>query len=439
MFSNKTSSLFKLGVRQKVILVLLTVLLTAISLSTWLTLKHEKRTLLDQINQRGTDISRFVAKSLAYSVIGYDYHTIQLLIDEITLSDDVGYARVISIKGNVMAESSVYSKGGNEDLVMFSQEIRLEDDVVGILELGLSTKKTIDYLEEHKYIQVKREALIILLIALGEFFALSYIIIRPLSLMTSAMKDGADESGRIVKKLPVLSGDEFGRMAEAFNSLGDKLNAAHERLQSDIDIADEELLQTNRRLIKQSKELQLVNEKFKKLSITDELTGLYNRRHFQELIQSDIEVSIRYGNSNSLLLIDVDFFKKINDNYGHPCGDQVLVEVSKTMKVSLRKTDILCRIGGEEFAVLCRQADRVDATDVAEKIRSIVERSSVMCGDDRIKCTISIGISTFDGKDKNLSLEAIYRESDLAVYHAKKSGRNTVVHYDDLSELDKAG
>ena len=439
MLSNITSSLFKLGVRQKVILVLLTVLLTAISLSTWLTLKHEKRTLLDQINQRGSDISRFVAKSLAYSVIGYDYHTIQLLVDEITLSEDVGYARVISIKGNVMAESSVYSKGGNEDLVMFSQEITLDDDVVGILELGLSTKKTIDYLEEHKYIQVKREALIILLIALGEFIALSYIIIRPLSLMTSALKDGVDGSGRIVKKLPVFSGDEFGRMAEAFNSLGDKLNAAHERLQSDIEIADEELLQTNRRLIKQSKELQLVNEKFKRLSITDELTGLYNRRHFQELMQSDIEVSIRYGNSNSLLLIDVDFFKKINDNYGHPCGDQVLVEVSKTMKVTLRKTDILCRIGGEEFAVLCRQADREDATDVAEKIRSIVEKSTVLCGDDRIKCTISIGICTFDGKDKNQNLETIYRESDLALYHAKKSGRNTVVHYDDLSELDKAG
>jgi diguanylate cyclase (GGDEF)-like protein len=439
MFSNITSSLFKLGVRQKVILVLLTVLLTAISLSTWLTLKHEKRTLLDQINQRGSDISRFVAKSLAYSVIGYDYHTIQLLVDEITLSEDVGYARVISIKGNVMAESSVYSNGGNEDLVMFSQEITLEDDVVGILELGLSTKKTIDYLEEHKYIQVKREALIILLIALGEFFALSYIIIRPLSLMTSALKDGADESGRIVKKLPVFSEDEFGRMAEAFNSLGDKLNAAHERLQSDIDIADEELLQTNRRLIKQSKELQRVNEKFKRLSITDELTGLYNRRHFQELIQSDIEVSIRYGNSNSLLLIDLDFFKKINDNYGHPCGDQVLKEVSKTVKFSLRKTDILCRIGGEEFAVLCRQADRGDATDVAEKIRSIVEKSAVTCGDDRIRCTISIGISTFDGKDKNQNLETIYRESDLALYHAKKSGRNTVVHYDNLSELDKAG
>ena len=77
--------------------------------------------------------------------------------------------------------------------------------------------------------------------------------------------------------------------------------------------------------------------------------------------------------------------------------------------------------------------------DVAEKIRSIVQKSSIMCGDESIRCTISIGISTFDGKHKNLNLEEIYREADLALYHAKKSGRNRVVHYDDLSELDKVG
>lgn len=439
MTTLKNLTLFKLGVRQKVVLVLLTVLLVAMSLSTWLTLRHEKSTLLDQINQRGNDISRFVAKSMAYSVVGYDYHTIQLLVDEITLSEDVGYARVISTKGNVMAESSTHNTGANDELVMFTQDIKLGNDKVGKLELGLSTRKTIDYLEEHKYIQLKREALIILLIALGEFLALSYIIIRPVHRMTDAMKNSADESGRIINKIPITSDDEFAHMSEAFNSLGDKLNAAHERLQSDIEAADEELLQTNRRLVKQSNELRVVNEKFKMLSITDELTGMYNRRHFQELIESDIEVSRRYGRSNSLLIIDIDHFKKINDNYGHPCGDDVLIMVSRTMMDNLRKTDILCRIGGEEFAVLCRQADRDDALDIAEKLRATVESTVVKCEDNKIKCTISVGVCSFDGERESINLEAIYRESDIAVYHAKKSGRNIVVHYDDLGELDKAG
>jgi diguanylate cyclase (GGDEF)-like protein len=439
MSNSKATSLFRFGVRQKVVLVLMTVLLTALSLSTWLTLNNERKILLDQINQRGNDISRFVAKSLAYSVIGYDYHTIQLLVNEITLSDDVGYARVLSSKGNVMAEANAHDGGPESDLVMFTQEIRLEDTQVGTLELGLSTKRTIDYLEKNKYHQLLRESVIIIFIALAEFIALSLIIIRPVHTITKSLEQSVDGRGKIVSKIPINSDDEFGRMSDAFNNLGDKLNAAHDRLQSDIEAADEELLQTNKRLVKQSRELQVVNEKFKMLSITDELTGMYNRRHFQELIESDVEVSRRYGNNNSLLLIDIDKFKNINDNYGHPCGDDVLIMVSKTMKDNLRKTDILCRIGGEEFAVLCRQADRDDAIDIAEKLRATVESTVVKCDDNRIKCTISLGVCSFDGEREFFNMETIYREADLAVYHAKKSGRNMVVHYEDLDELDKAG
>ena len=129
MNRSKFSSLFRFGVRQKVLLILMSVLLTGLTISGWLALKQEERDTLKDINQRGSDISRFVAKSLAYSVVGYDYHTLQLLLDEITLAEDIGYAKVVNIKGNTMAEAG---NGTDTKLVNFNQDIRLDDEIVGI-------------------------------------------------------------------------------------------------------------------------------------------------------------------------------------------------------------------------------------------------------------------------------------------------------------------
>lgn len=438
MSINSTLSTLKYGVRFKAMLVLLIVLLTALSVSTWLTLQQEKQTILERINQRGSDISRFVAKSLSFSVVGYDYHTIQLLTDEITLSDDVGYAKVTSIKGNIMAESGSLRNDGEASMVMFEEDILLEDNKVGSLKLGFSTEKTVKHLEEHKYTLIMREALIILLIAIGEFIALSYIIIRPIRRMTNSLSGSVNEEGRIVRQLPVLSNDEFGRMATIFNSLSTQLNKANDRLHSKIHLADEELLKTNRRLQKQSKELEIINQEFKELSITDPLTGIYNRRHFVELMKNDVEMTRRHGYANSMLLIDIDHFKAINDNHGHPCGDKVLIDISGILKSNLRQADTICRIGGEEFAVMCRRVDMEGAKNTAEKLRALAESTTINCGEHSIKVTISIGISTISGKDSKLDQQGMYRQADMAVYGCKNSGRNRIMHYDDINDDDKS-
>lgn len=430
------SLIFRLGVRQKVMVVLLMVLLTALSVSGWMALQQEKEDTLKEINQRGTDISRFVAKSLAFSVVGYDYHTIQLLLDEITLSDDVGYAKVISKKGGAMAESGEPPNKKDSSLVLFNQSIKLEDDVVGHLVLGLSTAHTIHRLEAQKYSLFKREALIILLIALGEFIALSFIIIRPVSVISSSLHNSIDENGRIIAKVPVISNDEFGHLAHSFNQLSMQLNEANERLQSKIQIADKELIKTNRQLVKQSEELKAISENLKKISVTDELTGLYNRRRFDEIIKSEMEMSNRYGDSNSILIVDIDHFKKINDNFGHPCGDKVLRDVSSLLRKKFRKTDVLCRIGGEEFVALCKRADKESAILIAENLRKNIEESTLQYCGAEIKITISIGIATVTNDSSDRDRDNLYRHADIALYHSKDSGRNRVTHYDDLSTSD---
>jgi len=432
MNRTKLKSIFHFGVRQKVLFVLITVLLTALTVSGWMALQQEKQDTMKEINRRGSDISRFVAKSLSFSVVGYDYHTIQLLVDEITLSEEINYVKVVNAKGNTMAVAGSLLDREKGNQVVFNQDIQLEDEVVGTLTLGLSTESTIKRLESQKYSLFMREAFIILMIAIGEFLALSFIIVRPVSVMSKSLSASIDESGRIIGKVPVISSDEFGSLAEQFNKMSYQLNEANAKLQSRVDMSDKKLVQTNRQLLHQSEELRIINEKFRQLSITDSLTGLFNRRRFEEYIETELALSLSEGEINSIIVIDLDHFKSINDSYGHPCGDAVLKAVSGILKSNLKKTDMLCRIGGEEFAAICRLADKSTAMEIAERMRRDIENKSITFSEHIINCTISIGIATSNESDKEFGGETLYRYSDRAVYYSKETGRNKVTHFDEI-------
>jgi len=425
---------FHFGVRQKVLLVLLTVLLTALSMSSWLALREEEASLLKEINQRGAYIGRFVAKSMAFSVVGYDYHTIQLLLDELTSSDEISYARVTNAKGNIMGESGSATRdtdirpASDEDLIMFTNDIHIDNETVGILYLGFSTKHIVSRLETQKFTLLKREALIILLIALGEFLALSYIIVRPVDKIIDFLRRNVNDEGLLVSKIPMVSNDEFGQLAQQFNTLSNQLNEANKKLHSKIESADRRLLETNQ-------QLKRLNEEFRVLSITDPLTGLFNRRHFDELMKTEIELSNRHGNSDSILLIDIDFFKAINDTYGHYTGDVVLKNMTTILQKNLRHTDAVCRIGGEEFALLCKRADKKCAIKIAEKLRIAIETTPMIPEiDGGLMITVSIGVASAPYHTKSITPKQLYKDVDTAMYHSKNNGRNRVTHITDLHQ-----
>ena len=424
--------IIKLGIRQKVLLLLMSVLLMALSISGWLALQESKESILNEVNQRGTDISRFVAKSLIYSVVGYDYHTIDLLLDEITISDEIGFAKVTNKKGNTMAESGDSSGAASGKLVLFEEKIMFENEEIGTLTLGLSTHTTLSRLESQKYSLIKREAFIILLIAFGEFLALSYIIIRPVSIISKSLDKQAQENGQIIGTIPITSNDEFGELAHQFNILGDSLNSANYELKSRADFADNQLVKTNLILQKQSEELHILNEEFRRLSITDALTELFNRRYFEEALKTELGVSKRYGDTNSLIMIDIDNFKVINDTYGHEIGDKVIKEVARVMKKRLRNTDLLCRVGGEEFAALCKRTEKPAAIELAEVLRHAIDQLKIPVGDSEISVTISLGIATVTDKNIQTHADNLYRYSDTALYYSKENGRNRVTHFDEI-------
>lgn len=416
------------------LLALVIVLLSALTASGWLNLHEEEKNIRHEIETRGSDISRFVAKSLVYSVVGYDYHTIDLLLKEITLSEDVGYCEVVNRKGKTMASSGVLIENNPSQMVLFKRNLILNDDVVGVLTLGLSTEKINQDLQAKKYGLIKREALVIVFIALGEFIVLSFIIIKPVTLISKSLQTYKDNERNILGHIPITSNDEFGELAKKFNDLSTDLNSANTELQSRIEYANNQLIKTNNLLLERSKELTELNEEFKNLSITDSLTGLNNRRYFEDMLSTEIEVTKRHGDINSLLMIDIDHFKKINDKYGHTYGDLIIKMIADVMQKRLRDIDILCRIGGEEFVAICKRANKSEAIALAEDLRKRIEQRTTRIGSDRVKVTVSIGVMTVTAENSHVDMDSIFKYADMALYKSKHQGRNCVHHYDDIEE-----
>jgi diguanylate cyclase (GGDEF)-like protein len=165
----------------------------------------------------------------------------------------------------------------------------------------------------------------------------------------------------------------------------------------------------------------------KEQSIIDALTGLYNRRFLEDTINTITAQIKRRGTTLGILAIDVDYFKQVNDVYGHDAGDKVLVEVTKTIKSSIRESDIAVRYGGEEFLVLLMDVQPGSAVHVAEKIRTAVESKVIDIGTAQLKKTISIGVSEFP-VDSDKIWQCI-KFADVALYRAKEEGRNRVVRF----------
>jgi diguanylate cyclase (GGDEF)-like protein len=165
--------------------------------------------------------------------------------------------------------------------------------------------------------------------------------------------------------------------------------------------------------------------RLEKLSITDPVTGLTNHRYFQERIRQEAERASRHGRVFSLIMADVDNFKKFNDRYGHPEGDRALAQIARLLKTATRTADSISRYGGEEFAVILPETEKPGAAEVAERIREGLENAPVGGHKNNPHMvTVSLGVSTFphDGKD----VEQIIRAADQALYQAKEKGRNRV-------------
>ena len=173
------------------------------------------------------------------------------------------------------------------------------------------------------------------------------------------------------------------------------------------------------------------------LSVYDDLTGMYARRYFDHRLQEEEARVRRYGGSLSLVMADLDFFKQVNDTYGHQQGDRVLVETASLMQNAVRQElDMVCRYGGEEFVIILPQTNTEGAQVVAERIRTAVEEHAFGGQEPPLKVSLSLGIAFMDQAQLLTGAELLHR-ADAALYQAKKQGRNRVCVWDQSIDANK--
>jgi diguanylate cyclase (GGDEF)-like protein len=242
-------------------------------------------------------------------------------------------------------------------------------------------------------------------------YRLGVLIVRPLERLTRGAAEVAD--GDLAVDLPAAKG-EVGELTAVFNHMVGRLRLSRQELDA-----------MNERLRRQ-------NEDLERLSTSDALTGLYNRRYLTQRLSEELVRSYRHKGSFSVLMGDVDEFKKYNDAFGHPAGDEVLKKVAGILLNSTRSVDCTARYGGEEFAVLLTGTSGEVAAEVAERIRARVEGQEF----HGRKITISIGLAEFPADGE--TADEVISSADEALYAAKRAGRNQVVRAGERSSKKSA-
>jgi diguanylate cyclase (GGDEF)-like protein len=237
-------------------------------------------------------------------------------------------------------------------------------------------------------------------------------VVRPIE----RLSEGARQIGQgdIEHEIPEPnSHDELGLLTRTFNDMMRQLR----RNQEEIETANRHLKDRNARL-------QQANEVLNQLSITDGLTKLHNHRFFQDHMTREIKRVGRTGEALSMLMLDLDDFKRLNDRFGHAAGDELLTRIARILNGSVRESDFLARYGGEEFVILASDTDLAGAEVLAEKVRTAIAESSFILDESLrpLQVTVSVGVAQFEGNRKQF-----FRAADQALYRAKAAGKNCVV------------
>jgi diguanylate cyclase (GGDEF)-like protein len=257
----------------------------------------------------------------------------------------------------------------------------------------------------------------VFVVFIGVAFILAALkIVHSMMKPVLALKLGAERinEGLVGVQIPRGSNDEIGMMIDTFNEMA-----------KTITLSKAELQYKNKVLNSQNDQLQEMNLKLEELSITDGLTGLFNHRHFWNILNTELTRVNLYKGELALLLIDLDDFKRVNDQFGHSVGDLLLQQVAHTLKETVRDTDIVARYGGEEFAILLPDTDKKGVEAVSEKMRRNVEESRFKVPETDIttSVTISVGVSVFKGNRREF-----FNAADRALYISKSEGKNRVHH-----------
>jgi diguanylate cyclase (GGDEF)-like protein len=333
----------------------------------------------------------------------------RILMDKGTVADDPGaraFAAAIPEKLGPPQEANLAGLG--DTVYGFS---KLAHPLGGFLAVTVSSSGAYQPLEESRARLIKAGVPAVIVI-----FLLAFVLARGMLRPILLLSEGAQRvsAGDLDVHLPVRGRDELAELTSAFNDMARRVRESRDELAH----AASALARTN-------DQLEQAKERFRTQAITDALTGLFNRRHFEDTLDEQIERASAEGWPLSLLLLDLDHFKQYNDRWGHTEGDAELRRVAALVQRTVRSTDIAFRYGGEELAVLLPSCAKDQAVGVAEKVRQAVGSGTQRPSRFGARTTVSVGVATFpeDGR----VARGLVDTADAALYQAKALGRDRVV------------
>lgn len=426
------------GLRLKIVLIVVAGIVVAFSVIGAFRVMHERQRISEEIRLSGQERVVLLAEALANLVIAYDYTDMESLADRVVAQQDV---QALLIKNRYEKTMVARSRDGDTnmdikpdgDTMRFQAPVLFSGKQVGTVQIWLSLNRMKRQLLDTYWDVALEQVFTGTLLGLLMYLAGSYVIVKPINKIRDSMHQIiTNPDAKSPQQLHMPNRDEIGELAEIFNEMNKKVFEYQTRLQDKYTLADQALVATNTALKTRSRELEERTQELEKalalvnqIATTDSLTGLANRRMFDNALEAAVKLARRYGETLSLVLIDLDYFKQINDRFGHEAGDQVLISLGSLIHSRVRESDTAARLGGDEFALILHRSDEDSACQLAEDLLQAILSHDFVYNGHHIPVTLSIGVAQLSPEADGDT--ALFVAADKALYAAKGRGRNQVV------------
>jgi len=392
-----------------------------LSVVLWNTFNFVEVQAQEDLNKRHHVTFELIKQISSNSIFAEEYDDLQQYIEKISEDPGIINIAVLNNKSIIIAHNDFNKVGQKSEKFISTPEhywLNENIDSLGSIQIEFSLASIKSQLKKAKSMGVGLAIAGMLLIAVSGL-TFGFILTHRLTSLTEVISNFKD-SGEYIS-IESTGSDEIAVLTNAFNHMSNKINNYIEKIEKDKGKLERRVDERTEELRKAKNHLVNVNAKLNVIAVTDHLTQISNRIRIEEQLKIENDRFKRYTTKYSVILLDIDNFKSVNDNYGHDIGDQVLISISNLLKRNIRSTDIIGRWGGEEFIIVCAEADLDGATQLADNLRLLIEKSIF---DSVGSVTCSFGTAEIQN---NETVKDLIKRSDKALYAAKEQGRNRVV------------